>query len=124
MQSAEHKQHIKSRVAHSNCSECRADCERRFVDTTPWKYTHVSEYLAWARPRVQAIHKGNEWSVDARIWYRKFRKALHTRISSKAPRAGRKQCDSYLERMGQFPRGTDSGYLRAFASRGASCLDS
>jgi len=121
--SESHKRHIQTRVSHSNCCECRADTERRFVDTRAWRYQHVSEYLSWAKPRLKAIHKGNEWSTDARIWYRKFKQALHRRITLKIPPMGRKQCDSYLDRLKQLPRGTDEGYLRRFARRGASCLD-
>lgn len=124
-QTTQHRQHITSRVSHSNCSECRADTERRFVDISTWRYQHVAYYLAWAKPRLAAIHKGNEWSVDARIWHRKFREALHRRITLKAalPIARRKYCDSYLERCRQFPRATDVEYLKRFARRGASCLD-
>ncbi len=118
MTSAIHLQHIKTRVAHNNCSECRADCERRFVDTTPWRYEHVRDYLTY----VRACLAGLDDSAGAQRWYRAFRKALHMRISAKCPVAGRKRCDSYLERMGQFRRDTDAAYLRRFAARGASCL--
>ena len=31
-------------------------------------------------------------------------------------------CDSYLQRMGQFPKSTDAKYLRQFAREGASAL--
>ncbi len=47
MRTAEHKYHIGGNVSHNNCSECRADTERRFVDTSQWTYQHVAEYLAW-----------------------------------------------------------------------------
>ncbi len=123
MTSQEHNQHIKTRVSHSNCSECRADTERQFVNTRAWRYEHVSEYVAYIRPRIEAIRNGAGSLLESRVWHRGFRKALHTRISAKVPRIGRKYCDSYLQRMGQFPRSMDAGYLRDFASRGASCLD-
>jgi hypothetical protein len=128
MQSDQHKQHIREFTSHANCSECRADTERRFVDRQPWRYQHAGDYLSYVKPRLDAIRDEELLAsdVDARIWYRKFVKALHVRISLKMPTGGRKYCDSYLERMRQFrkgTKGTDSGYLRQFASRGASCLD-
>ena len=99
-----------------------------------WKYAHVTDYLAYVRPRLDAIRAGQYADdVDARIWYRKFIKALHTRITLKVAIAqGRKHADGYLERLGQFTRRDgwqsrqnkiDAGYLRQFAARGASCLD-
>lgn len=94
------------------------------MELTPWReYKHVSEYLAYVRPRIAA--QGVDDSMDARIWYRGFRLALQRRISLRAPIPGRKRCDGYLERLKQFRpgRGTDAAYLRRFAQRGASCLD-
>lgn len=125
MKTAEHQQHIATRTAHNNCSECRGDTERSFVPTQQWRYQHVAEYLNWAKPRLAAIATGED-STDARIWLRKFRAALHARINLKTASAipQRKRCNSYLERMGQFPRSTDAAYLRRFAQRGASALDS
>ena len=125
MQSITHKQHIRHRISDSRCSECRADCERRFVSKSPFKYGHVREYLSWIRPRLEAIRKG-ESSVNARIWYREFLDALHTRISSHSPVSGRKMCRSYLERLrASNYKGNrqDAGYFREFARRGASALD-
>lgn len=125
MTSTDHALHLQSRTSHSACSECRADTERQFVPTTTWSYGHVHDYLTYIRPRLNAIRNGAD-DVDARIWRRKFLKALHTRISLKAahpPVPRRKHCDSYLERLQQFARTTSADYLRRFASRGASCLD-
>lgn len=122
MISATHASHIKQHTSHANCSECRADTERRFVPTQVWtEYKFVSEYLGYVRPRLAAVKTKN--STEARIWYRQFIKALHRRISLRNPASGRKQCDSYLERMGQSRRCSDAGYLRQFARRGASALD-
>ena len=122
MRSKEHQSHIDSRIAYNNCQECRADCERQFLRLRWSEYKHVSEYLAWAKPRVEAIRQG-ENGVNARQWRRDFIVALHRRISLKVgAETGRKQVDSYLSRMGQFPRSTDAGYLRKFARRGASTL--
>lgn len=121
MRSDQHWMHISSRVSHNDCDECRADTERRFVSLRPWRYQHTGEYLAYVRPRLAAMRNGAD-TVEARVWRRKFERALHRRISGKVPVAGRKRCDSYLERMGQFRRDTDAGYLRRFAARGASCL--
>ena len=78
--------------------------------------------ISWVRPRLAAIRNG-ESSVNARIWQLDFLKALNRRISSHAAGTGRKWCDSYLQRMGQFGNRADAGYLRQFAQRGASCLD-
>jgi hypothetical protein len=123
MTTPQHRSHLQSRISHSDCSECRADTEKRFVDTTRWNYAHVREYLAYVRPLLALIRAGHD-STDAAIWLRKFRAALDRRISLKAGvPLERKRCDSYLERLGQFPRSTDAAYLRRFAARGASCLD-
>ena len=124
MQSVEHVQHVKSRTSYQRCSECRADTERRFVCLTPWKeYQHVHSYLEYVRPRLAAC--ATDQSVDARVWHRDFLKAMHRRISLRAPSAGRKYCDSYLERLQSARRGnTPASYLWAFAQRGASALDS
>lgn len=119
---ASHKTHVDKRMSHSDCSECRADCERRFVSRQPFKYAYVSKYLAWAKPRIQAIRDGND-TVDARIWQRDFVLALNRRISSHLGRQGRKFNDSYLERMKGMNRCHDVAYLQQFAQRGASCLD-
>jgi hypothetical protein len=122
MQSATHLAHIKANVSHSNCSECRADCERRFVPSAPWPgYQFVSEYVRYIKPRLQACDFDN--SIEAKQWHREFTQALQRRITLRAPIAGRKQSHSYLERLKQFGRNVDAGYLRRFAQRGASCLD-
>jgi hypothetical protein len=137
MQSLAHRQHIAERVSHADCPECRADTERSFSrnsrtgQASPWRYRHVHEFLAWIRPRLAAIRDGSNGgdSVDARIWHRDFIRALHARISLKAPVSGangRKFSHGYLERlkMTRFPGSrADEGYLRRFADRGASCLD-
>jgi len=135
VQSLAHRQHIAGRVSHADCSECRADCERRFVDRVQggqWRYAHVGEYLAYIRPRLTALQTGEYADdPDARAWQRKFVKALHTRISLKVADTGgrcngRKFSHGYLERlkMTRFPGSrADAGYLRRFADRGASCLD-
>lgn len=128
MQTAKHKEHIASRVSHMNCPECTADRERRFTPVAWPGYKYVAEYLAWAKPRIEAIRSG-ESSVEARIWLKDFRKAMNKRITYRnvAPK-GRKYSDGYLERLGQFVRRSDgkrmadATYLRQFARAGASCL--
>jgi hypothetical protein len=123
MKSTEHQKHLDTRISHSACSECRADTERRFVDCSVWRYDHVHDYLEYVAPRILAIQNGAD-GVNAHQWLKDFRKALNRRISLKVDAVrGRKYCDSYLERFRQFPQCTDAGYLRRFASRGASCLD-
>lgn len=123
MQSKTHQEHIENRIAHNNCQECRADCERQFLRPQWPGYQFVTEFLSWAQPRIEAIVAGED-SVAARQWRRDFRKALHRRISLKSgAQVGRKWCDSYLQRMGQFPRSTEASYMRRFASRGASTLE-
>lgn len=122
MQSIPHKQHLRHNISQASCSECRADTERRFARNAPFKYAHVQEYLAYVRPRIEAIRQG-EASTNARVWLRDFLKALNRRINSHAAGYGRKWSDSYLDRMRQFRADTDATYLRQFASRGASCLD-
>lgn len=120
MQSNTHKQH--TRVSHNNCQECRADCERQFLRPA-WRYDFVTEYLAHTKPRLEAI-KAGENSLFAKVWHMRFIKALHRRITLKGgAEVGHKRCDSYLERLNQFPRSTDSAYLRRFARRGASTLN-
>lgn len=121
MKSQAHNIHLKNRISHNNCPECSADCERQFVAFRPFKYAHISEYLNWIKPRLEAIRNGDD-STNAKIWMRDFLRALHTRIGSHIPVAGRKQCHSYLERLGQFGANTDANYLRAFAKKGASAL--
>lgn len=125
MISRTHALHIQTRVSHADCSECRADTERRFVQTAPWRYSCVHEYLTYIQPRLAALRDGAD-DMDARLWRRRFREALDTRISLKTahPVARRKHCDSYLERltMAKHPK-SSTDYLRRFASRGASCLD-
>lgn len=132
MRSAKHEQHLKSNVSHMDCSECRADNERRWTGHSPFRYAHVHEYLTYVRPRLAAIREKTEAgeSVEARIWLRGFIGALNNRINSHLPERGRKYSHSYLERFKQWRRcgkpGTetvDAGYLRQFARRGASCLD-
>lgn len=123
MRTTEHQHHIDSRIAYNHCQECRADCERQFLRPQWPGYKHVTEYLTFIQPRLQAIKTG-ENSTNAGIWYRKFTEALHRRITLKgAAETGRKQNDSYLRRMGQFSRSTEAAYLRRFAQRGASTLN-
>lgn len=124
MISADHRNHVYSRRSHSDCPECRADTEKRFVDTSVWHYDHMREYLAYVRPLLALIRAG-ENSADARIWKREFVSALNRRIGMKVSRAGgRKYCDSYLERLRGIARvNPGRTYLVRFAQRGASCLD-
>lgn len=124
MTSQDHKQDLARNVSVSCCAECRADTERQFVDTSVWRYERVRDYLAYIRPRLDAIRAG-ENSADARIWKRKFIDALNRRIGMKVSRAGgRKYCDSYLERLRGIARvNPGRTYLVRFAQRGASCLD-
>lgn len=123
MRTDEHRQHIAARASRNDCQECRADCERQFLRPQWPDYRHVDKYLAWVKPRLEAIRQG-ECSANARHWHRDFVETLQRRITLKgAAETGRKQCDSYLQRLGQFPRTTESAYLRRFASRGASTLN-
>jgi len=123
MQTATHQRHITERVSHNNCDECRADCERQFLGEQWPGYRHVTDYLNWIKPRLEAIRNG-ENSVNARQWYREFIRALHRRITLKiTAETGRKQCPSYLSRLSQFPRSTEAPYLRRFAARRASALN-
>ena len=121
----EHQRHLNTQTAFNNCRECRADTERRFVETKPWTYQFVHDYLSFAQPRLNAIRHG-ESNSNARIWLRDFRKALNRRINLKAgaPR-WRKLCDSYLERLEGMRRAgkANATYLRRFAQSGASALD-
>ena len=122
MQTTEHRQHITSRVSHNNCQECRADCERQWLRPAWPGYQFVTEYLAFAQPRIAAIRDGVD-SVAARQWHHKFLLALNRRITLKGgTETGRKRNDGYLERLGQFPRSTNQMYLRRYAQRGASTL--
>ena len=115
-----HAKHILSRVSHNNCSECRADTERRFVPVEPWReYKFVSEYLAYVRPRLSAL----DGTAEANQWYRKFSKALHTRITLRVPAVGRKHSAGYLERLRGMNRCHDVAYLLECASTRASALE-
>ena len=119
MKTSAHLDHIKKRISHNNCRECRADTERRFLSPQWLGYQYVSDYLAWANPRFEAIRAG----VNPGNWRNDFQLALDKRITLKvAGETGRKQCNGYLERLGQFPRSTDANYLRQFAKEGASAL--
>lgn len=124
MRTTEHQKHIAARIAHNNCDECRADCERQFVPIAWPGYQHVSDYLSYIRPRLSALKAGED-SQNARTWYREFNRALNRRISLKgsAP-AGRKYAPGYLERlrMATGGRNADARYLRQFSARGASTL--
>lgn len=134
MQTTEHQRHLKTRVSHNNCQECRADVERQFLRLAFEGYRYVHEYLDFVRPRLEAI-KGGFDSVNARHFRSDFREALNRRITLKAgPEIGRKRCDSYSQRLNQFPRRStdrplnpwstiDATYLRRFARRGASTLN-
>lgn len=121
MRTTKHQQHIDSRIAHNDCQECRADCERQFLRPQWPGYAHVSEYLEWAKPRLATIKQAK--ALGSARWQRDFILALHRRITLKVGgEQGRKRCDSYLQRMDQFPRSTEAIYLRRFAQRGASTL--
>ena len=130
MRSEEHKKHLRTNVSWKNCSECRADTERRFVRPHWVGYRHVHEYLAFAQAGFRGAGVRTWWGGDRLTkeqWAAEFRKALHQRISLRIePPRWRKLCDSYLERlkMSLGGRNPNAGYLRAFAQRGASCLDS
>jgi hypothetical protein len=123
MRTIVHQQHVDARIAHNNCRECRADNERRFVNTHRWYYSHVHDYLSWIQPRLAAISNG-ENSVNAQIWLKKFRQALDRRINLKVkPEHWRKLNDSYLERLRGMSHVKDANYLRKFAQTGASALN-
>jgi hypothetical protein len=125
MITAEHRQHVASRVSHNACPECRADNQRSFARGTPFKYDHVHEYLSYVKPRLIAIQTGEQGgsTLDARWWYERFVTALHRRISTHNARQGRKYSDGYLERLRMATRSNvDVGYLREFSRRGACCL--
>src|SRR5215218_10127920 len=55
-------------------------CERQFLREQWPGYRHVTDYLNWIKPRLEAIRNG-ENSVNARQWYREFIRALHRRIT-------------------------------------------
>jgi len=131
MQTVEHQEHIKARVSHSNCDECVADNQRWHAQTRPFVYSHVRQYLTYVRPRLAALKSGRNGglSVEAGCWYRRFRDALHKRVSSHAVSQGRKYADGYLDRLrmadvkcGPENARPDAAYLRRFAERRASCL--
>jgi hypothetical protein len=97
MTTIEHERHLTERTSHSNCPECRADTSRRSAVKTPFRYRFVHDYLAWARPRLDAIRNGVN-SVDASTWQRNFVSALHNRISSHIPnQTGRKFAPEYAK---------------------------
>lgn len=98
MQTTEHKQHIAKCQSHNRCPECNADTQRRFAGNgEPFRYAHVTEYLAWVKPRVEAIRAGDN-SVNARIWQRDFLRALHNRINSHITnQTGRKHAPEYAK---------------------------
>jgi hypothetical protein len=121
MKSEAHEKHLATRVAHNNCGECRADCERQFLRAQWPGYKFVADYLAYAKPRLAA----QDGSVAANRWYREFLKALNERITLKGgAEKGRKCCHSYLERLGNAlgGRNPNAAYLRQFAAKGASAL--
>lgn len=124
MQSDEHAHHWPNgRYIVANCPECAADRERGFVDTAPWRYAHVHDYLSYVREPLRVIAAG-ENSADARSWLRGFRKALDRRISMKVGLPPwRKMADGYLERLRMMHHVHDEAYLRRFAARNASALD-
>jgi len=122
MRSKKHELHLQQNVGRNDCQECRADTERRFL-RRQFAYQFVADYLAYVRPRLEAIKNGESGS-DSHHWMKEFQRALHRRIGLKlGDEQGRKRCDSYLERLKQFPRSTDANYLRRFAQRGASTLN-
>lgn len=105
MQTREHIEHIRTRTAHNNCPECRADCSRRFAGVTPFVHSKVPaearhSYLVWARERLDAIRTktlGGD-SMEARRWQRDFMAALNNRISSHLPgQGGRKHAPEYAK---------------------------
>lgn len=100
MKSAQHNQHIAEFVSHNNCPECLADCQRRFARESKWPgYQHVTAYLAWIRPRLEAIRQGNA-TVAALRWHRDFMQAMHRRISLRnMPETGRKHQPGYEIRL-------------------------
>lgn len=114
----EHQKHIDSRTVHMRCPECRADCERRFLPARKWRYKYVSDYLAYVKPRLAAIHID---TPESRRWLRGFRLALDRRISLKAHTPqGRKYNDAFLERLKGL---SGFGLSRFELFRKASCLD-
>lgn len=122
MQTPKHQRHIASRVSHSDCHECRADCERQFLRPQWPGYGHVADYLIIVRPRIEAIRQGED-SLETRRWKREFTRALQRRVTLKGgSEHGRKRCDSYSQRLRQFSRSANAAYLRRFAQGGASAL--
>ncbi len=130
-----HLMHLQTNVSWNNCDECRADNERSFLRPQWTTYEFVHLYLEWARPRLAALRDG-ENSVNARIWRNDFRRALNRRITLKGrAETGRKYCDSYLQRLRQFPYRLNvdrplnpstpvcgSAFLESYAKRRASTL--
>lgn len=48
-----------------------------------WNYQKVGEYLAWCKPRIEAIRNGDQ-SEDALYWHKEFLATLNRRINKKA----------------------------------------
>lgn len=131
MRTSTHQLHISSGVSHNSCPECRADNQRSFVSSKPFRYAYVNEYLTYAKPRIEAIRTGLAGgnTINAYHWNKTFIKALHTRISSHIIRQGRKHSHGYLERLkmtnvkcGPENKRPNADYLKRFSNRGASCL--
>ncbi len=110
MITAEHSEHIRTRVSHAACSECRADGERRHVPTAWTGYKFVHEYL-------EVLYRSKKANAQ-------FREALDRRITNRVVHPWRKLAPGYLERLRMALSGKpDAAYLRYFAQRKASALD-
>jgi len=97
--------HIGMHTSHNNCPECRADNSRSFATGRQFNHTSVpadamSKYLAWIRPRLEAIRTKTQGgdTVEAIWWQRDFMRALHNRINSHIPNQnGRKHAPEYAK---------------------------
>jgi hypothetical protein len=116
MRTSEHQQHIDSRMSHNNCPECRADNSRWHAQHKAFSHADVPtearhSYIAWIRPRLEAIRTGNQ-TLEARRWQRDFLDALHSRISSHITETGRKFAPEYT-RYHLATYGNDWHYLNS-----------
>jgi hypothetical protein len=119
----EHLKHFEHKAfgySLNTCPQCTADNSRRFAQVTKFRHQDVPkdvrhEYLAWVRPRLEAIRTGTNGgdTVEARRWERNFIAALHNRITSHMPnQGGRKYAPDYAKyHLATY--GNDYRYLHA-----------
>jgi hypothetical protein len=128
MKSEAHKKHLRTLTSWNNCSECRADTERRMLHPRWVGYRFAHEYLEYAKAGFSGKGVRTWWGGDRLTeeqWRKEFVKALHNRISLRIePPRWRKLASGYLERLRSALRGRNpnAAYLRQFAAKGASAL--